>query len=1271
MATDNHLLDEIDRTQRETTRRRRDGRSRRYQRLIFATVGFVALIVLALPSLVSHSGMAQSMLASQAEQYGWQADAGSIDVGWITPLSVKDLKLTGQSGETSIELSQIDTSLTVLSLLQFDPREIGEVTIRGANVACTVASGTSSIESDLAKLLEPSEEPAADVMADLTIQDLRAAITDKATDKKWLVDQSNVDVHLEGAEFSGDFGGAITEPSGSSGSVQSHFAWKPHREFAVSTRGNETPEKQWELSLLAESFPMSILNLCARRMGNTVSGIPTSYSGDTTGQIRMVGAMDGGIQAALEDVRIRGLQTSGQSNPEARPLSWSNELATLDGELSLANDWLFGHGLELTTDFASATVDGAFPTTITLTGADDNPISWLQSLDGKARVDVDLAALDRALPGLMPLRAGATLVQGRTSAAIKNSLSRNSNGQSVKRSQLTLSSDALRARSGGRPVTIDPITVAATVVTEQGQVRAESFSIDSQFATASGSGSMQTGNADFQVDFGRLYAMLRPIVDFSDTSLGGTADGSVRWNITAAPGSGSNDRWELSGDGQATQLLVTLPDGHRFKRAIVKGQLSAVGRFNGKTLQELTTAEVALHSGGVAARAELLSPVARPTADSLYAVRLTGDGRLENLSESLRPWIPETIRDAEGRVSGSAIARLNASSGSLTQANFDLAQPRIAYANQWYSQPNLKVDFKGAIDWPSGEVVAEQCTVAGQAISLAVKGSVGPAQTLLDVAWKADLEQLMESVGTTVARAQNNQTGTGRTTTQLKPVSYRPVKVESHRVAGICEGRSKVTQIDGGWRMESELTATNLAVYSPTAASVTPPGTPRFGSQLYPQAYGNALPTKQAEPLWSEPQVILSGPIEILDNGETIKLLGVRMSNEWFEGTLTGESKIGDSDMTVHLNGPTRWDMSRVADRLTELLGTPVAATGIHESPIDFQWESIGNDPAKMQVTGDLGWDACEVFGVTLGQSNLPFRMTEQKLSIAPTRVPLKSVDPTISKDDLSQRPLITNETMGVATASFAAEVDYASTPMMVQLKSGSRLDGLQITPSHAQNWLQYLTPLAAGATRVDGIVGADLDEALIEIDHPSNSRVRGRLNIQRLRLSSGPLADQLIQGVAQIKSIVRQSDGQVAPAEAKTWIEMPAQNVDFAFSQGVVSHERMFFRIDRAQVMTSGQVNLNSEMQMVAQVPLDTSWLGDDLQSLSGESITLPVTGSLSKPQLDVSSLRQMMTQFGVRLGQEVIESRLDGFLQKQLGSGFDKINEQFGSGLEKILDF
>ncbi len=336
----------------------------------------------------------------------------------------------------------------------------------------------------------------------LKLQDISVAVTDAVSGGTWQVAQSNADVDITADRIQATFAGVLTEPSGSGGSLQGSI------ELAGGSQSG--PATQWRLDIRSESLPLSVVSLVRRRFPEAAASIPRKIHGDATGAVLLVGTPAGAIEAAVRELKVRNLTAADEGSRV-----WNNRLATLDGDLILVENRVIGRKLRATTDFAAATIDGAFSRTFSLVGANDNPLRWLEAIDGTATAEIDLAAFDRSLPGILPLRNEAQLVSGRIIGRVDSAPN-----AGVRRSQLALSSDAIRARSLGRVVVIDPIELVATVSSDRGNIKAEKFNWKSTFGSAVGQGDLRSGNADVEIDFGRLTSMLRPIVQISETYTG-------------------------------------------------------------------------------------------------------------------------------------------------------------------------------------------------------------------------------------------------------------------------------------------------------------------------------------------------------------------------------------------------------------------------------------------------------------------------------------------------------------------------------------------------------------------------------------------------------------------------------------------------------------------------------------------------------------------------------------------------------------------------------
>ncbi len=1213
MSTDDYLLDQVERSERSHTLRRRENRARRRSFYLAGGLAIIVLLVLSAPSLISHSSVGRSFVTRTIGGYGLDSQIDSIRIGWTTPLRIVGLRVQGASG-SAIAVQQLDLDMTATDLIRSSLADLGQVTVRGIDVVCQMHDGRCSLEDDLAPLLESNEED-SNTTAVVKLQDITVAMTDAVNGASWKVTQSSADVDLTAQRIQASFAGVLTESSGSGGSLQGSAEYLPN------STSDQQPS-QWRLELQSESLPLSVVSLLRRRFPSSAGSIPGQIHGDATGGIVLVGASDGAIEGSVRQLNVRNFTAADEGSRV-----WSNRLATLDGDLVLVGDRVIGRQLKATSDFGSAKVDGAFSRSFSLVGVNDNPLRWLEAIDGQATIQADLAALNQSLPGILPLREEAELVSGSVTARVDSTI----NG-SARRSKLSINSDAIRARSHGQAVVIDPVEFVATVSSNGGPLKADQFEWNSAFGTAVGQGDLRSGNADVQVDFGRLTSMLRPIMHISESSLDGLVRGKIGWSAS------DNNTWKLSGEGSAMNLVVTMPNGYTLRRPSMQGKVEAVGRWGGDALQELTSADVSLATSGLDLRAELTHAVRNPSTTVPMPIRIVGNGRIDTLLETLGPWLPAEIHDGAGSFQADARAEVSTLAARLTDVAINLTDPKIAYADRYFSQPRTKIDFEGEYAWPSNDILARTMTVASDAFSLAAQGSmtalgdVAAEQIDMQIKWKARLENLQGSVR---PRFANHST-------PIRPVGFRSdsqspqvdIGNDQWLVTGDCEGTIDLKSREGVLNLGTQATGTNLAVLQPRAAGLgfqTVGPVPRAGHPN-PAEATNFRP----QTVWSEPKVKIDGWIRYDQRSGQIAADEMQIAGDWFATTLAGSILWNEKAGDVQLKGPARLKMNEVADRLSRLAGIQIAAEGVHETPVEIQVHRNRDGAIGLNVRTNIGWERSEIGGVVMGEASIPIVLTETTVDISPATIPV-GTDP---------------DSMG--RLNLAGQVHYRPGPLWMRLERGSNAESLRLTPEMTDKWLKYLAPLAANTARINGTIGIQLDEALIVIDQPQQSRVVGRLNIAGIEMTSGPITDQIYGGIDQLKRLSRSiTSGPNDPASNHTLITMPPQTVDFVVDKGIVQHNRMFFHVDRAEVITSGQVAMNGQLKLYAQIPLDERWLGNDLKGMANQPVTLPIDGTLSRPSLDSSGVRQVVAELTSKAVQETAEN----YLQKQLGRGMEKL--------------
>lgn len=1177
-------------------RPRRSGRRR--ITYLFLFLAMVALFIAAAPAVWIRSPMARPLIQRQLSDRGWEGDYKHLAFGWLTPLRLSGVDLVGTAAGTRLRVEQLDCDATLLGLFTRGGNPI-HASANGVRLELSIRDNGSSLETDLLAAMGDPEQPedspgssgpSPDLQID--IQNLAIAITDTARNERWAIDQARGTASLIAEKVSADFSGIVSESRGGSGSIDGSVQFDP------------SAASESAITLSLRGLPLRIASLVRTRFPEQAASLPAELSGDATGAIRLVGSPEGSWSIDAKQFEVRNLIAS---DPRMGDQIWRNDLAVIDGLANLQATGLTGRGFRLATDFAEVRLDGSFSAPSNW-GTGNTPATWLSTLEGAALASLDLPLMSQRLPGFLPLRAGTELIAGRILAEITSHPDPSRPPASGARLvNAVIKSEPLRARGPAGNWVIEPASLVAamTVDPSTGQWRADRCELASVFGTANLDGELKRGRARADIDLSRLAVMLESLVDLPELRLGGVAAGQLEWAAEAG------NRWSLRGDGQATELTILLPGGIQLHRPTLTISANANGRVEGTQLVELTAAGVSLRSNSLEADATLVAAVARPTTETALPLHISSRGRLEVLAEFLGPWMPTSLHSLQGGYDARTEALVSLAGGQLSAATLRLEEPRGGWNDQYLAQHQLGVDFDGTFEWPSQNLIAKSLTITSESVSAVAKGQLTDQVADLEFAWRASLERLQQSIQSRVANQPWNTPGRLASAT---PPSKPEAAAWTFR--GFCEGNGTIRRQPG----ESKIAVMHRAQANQFQLLEAMPAS-RSGT-------GSVL--------WAEPNIgcdadftydLASGQIE----SENLKL-----QSEWLAATLRGQARWDDAQGLVRLGGPARIDMSQVATRLTTLAGTPIRLQGIHETPIDIGLTRAGQNPSQLQVLTSLGWEAGEIAGLRLGACSIPIKLSETTVAIDATTIPIDE-----------------------GQLNVAADLQYSPGPPWLVVRPGATAQNIRLTPELTGRWIQYLAPMMANATQVEGSFGVELSEARVNLQEPAQSQVRGQLQISQIRFDSGPVSEQLIGSIQQIKMLSRGRSFAEAQAEnaARTQpfnlLTLPTQSVNFDLTQGVVTHQRMFMDADRVRIITSGQVSVEGRLNLVAQVPLDESWLGSDLKKLAGATVTLPIAGTLSQPRLDPSAIRNIATE----LGTKVIQKTAEDYLQEQLNRGFDRL--------------
>jgi hypothetical protein len=271
---------------------------------------------------------------------------------------------------------------------------------------------------------------------------------------------------------------------------------------------------------------------------------------------------------------------------------------------------------------------------------------------------------------------------------------------------------------------------------------------------------------------------------------------------------------------------------------------------------------------------------------------------------------------------------------------------------------------------------------------------------------------------------------------------------------------------------------------------------------------------------------------------------------------------------------------------------------------------SQADAPSIMPISasGRIVWQAGSVYGLPLGPG---------------------SATAEFKNGHLRTEPIHCN--LGTGQIDVMPQWDFAGNRL--QLASGSRIRNLELTPELCNEWLGYVAPMMAEATDVQGHFSARVHRFDYHVDQPEQSMVQAVLTVHNASAAPGASLGQLFQVISVLGKRNTPDTGS---------IELPTQEVAFELRDGMVIHDGLQIMIGGYSMTSRGGVGFNRDLRLALDVPLDQS------ASERDNSVRIPFSGTIDRPQLDTSGLLQ-------NLGRQQIGNR---------------VNEQIDRGLNRLLD-
>ena len=974
--------------------------------------------------------------------------------------------------------------------------------------------------------------------------------------------------------------------------------------FQVDEGQTELKTENIAATIDAEQFPLaSIAPVLNRIIG------PSNCGGIIDSQFSI--AMDtakGSLDANVQ--KFTGSQIAVKAPELIGDDQFAANFINATGEIHLNSQHTSARDFKIESEFAKLTANGEFDfeQLAQLSSGNELPTSDFQ-LDGV----IDLAQVIAMLPRTSHLRNGVVVKSGLLQLTA-NTRNENNNPRMV----VNLETANMNFDVDGQNVNWNqPFRAVAVAGKRNGQLMLEDIQLRSDFLNASGNAALDRGQIRIQGDLQKVVNQLSQVLDTGGVQLGGIVVGDMNWQLD--PNMLTNDSSQLPirlkgkfmVDNPAMQYPGLKPWSENQLNLVFDADAAAA---TSQGLMAINAANFDLTIGKERLTGALAKPIENLANTNKYQFQCNATGAIAKWMTQARNFSEFPDFFVDGNLKSEFLAtyspqaiRLNQVQLEATDVNFDgfslnIREPKIS------GRLNLRYQFDdGSVQFSKSKLTSPTFAANTEQLNLALSKKI-----LADGAinFRANANRASQWIGLSMPGDSVRWDGTATGTLTFNS--------ESNFLAGELVGK-----------------VVDMVFFQPVSS------TNQNSNQV--QAVSSA--TEYAE-FWAEPDVRLKTGLSIADDFNSIQLSNLLLKSKLADVRGAGTISELATSMNAKLSGQSNIKWESINQTIREMAGDVIQFTGEgwQAFQIDGPLYDAGNYawvPSQLGGVAAVDWNQASVFGVPLGASKIDIQLNQSLARLS------------------SQN----NSTMVDKVFQMKPLLDLRNDAPAVHLQNGKLLDQWQVTVEDSRTWLKYATPLIADATAAQGMLSTNVEGAFIPLFDPMKSSARAEIQIHDLNIGPGPMVQQLIPMLDQVLAVVKPGS---TVKQRETWMKLKPQNLPIVVDQGRVHHEGFEMSYKDVVIRTRGSVGFDQSLNMMAEIPIVEDWVDGNkyLSRLVGKSISIPIAGTLAKPQIDRRSIAQ--------LTQQLLRESALGAVNDKVNGEVDKLQQKVGNKIQgELQDF
>ena len=1209
-------------------------RRRRWLKVLPIVLALLILLIALAPAIISTGPVRNYVVGKINSRINGRLSIESWSIGWFSGISLRNVSLQDDQDQSVLAVKSVSLDPSYRSLLGQNP-QLGQILVRSLDLEIHLdQDGRSNLEGISTPSAEPKAKGAGQPTFDLLLEDAKIAVHYSQGGPLYINNlRTNLKVPAGSQPMNFQVSCDLSDPQGT-GEIDAHGL------VPRLVDGTAQPEDiQVQAKVDLDNFDVSLLSPLLHRAGLDLD-VAGLLNARTNAQIDTFRNIKLQLQADSPDIRFFGPALQADEF-HVRDLATNLQASRQDGELTFED-------LNLNSNVGSLRSSG----TVRLIEGEQFGLRSAK-LDG--RLNLNLPRILNQLPSIMRLRRGLSIADGTLSADYAVA-STGGDTTLIGTAQLNNLSGSLQ----DKPVNLDqPLELAFDLAgTTVQDVQIRRFILTSGFANLKANGTADTLNFQTEVQLGKLKSQLAQFIDLGKLNFAGRLNSAG--NITRL-----DRQLSVQTDITGRNLLlagVTLkPLSQSTLDLKLQGSFTQTdqGRVVGLTLEKLTLL-------AEQAQVELAGQLNLQPLTGTAKLRLDGD--LARIAPLLAQFVDLGKLNLTGQIACNA--DLSTQDNKL---NFqtDLAASELLITGLPRGQirePKLTLNLRGTVlrdnHWNVTALNLDRSLLAGQRYQMDLTGQADlqPLTVSALVKFSGDLARMRELASVFRELPGSDLQAQGRLDGSLKITTPKPrtiacagtttikdllltkstgqkvsepsiliqqnftynldtkslaadlLDLQLTGLATKIHNLSLTSQPDGRTDIQARTTfQADLAQLAPwmTMFAQLEPGTQIAGkvqgsatysslsrrqNLLFKSQLDNLSIRTPGQPPFADPKITIDLKAATDPATEVLELNRCTIASSFLQANGHATSGLGPQARPASVSLQADCNLQRLSQVVRPWRKDFPELIGSGRVQVDLTGTPKNSDPRKwldsLRGTGLVTFDTPQkINGLALGPATVNMQVEKGLLTILPTAIPA-------NEGQINLHALINlSDTKPFLTISEPADL----------------LQGVHINAEMSDAVLKYVNPIFANNNQVSGVINFRCNRLIIDDRRTwkKTALMTGLFSSRDLQLQS---RGGLIKTLGDILGLnLGAKLGEVKP-------------IGIQLDKGIVSYKDMHIVFSSTLDLSfSGQVGLDETLKMRLGLPVVPAMVGNNrewLKVIGDRRIYIPITGTISRPQLDAEAI-------------------------------------------------